>query len=70
MFDSVNPITSTKRASRYDPPMNTQLPSIADLPAHIQAKIEAFNARPARRATDVRVQGWSIVEPSLPGRTL
>jgi hypothetical protein len=42
---------------------HTPIPSIANLPAHVQIKIAQFNARPARRVEDVRVQGWSLIEP-------
>jgi hypothetical protein len=49
--------------------MSIPLPSIAGLPQAVQDKIAEFNARPARRVTDVRIQGWSVVEPqrSYPG---
>lgn len=31
----------------------------------VDGKVADFNARPARRYTDVRVQGWKIVEPEI-----
>lgn len=38
------------------------LPSLDGLPAHIIERINEFNARPARRVTDLRTLGWSIIE--------
>ncbi len=34
-------------------------------PATVAKVIEAFNARPARRATDLRIQGWHVVTPEV-----
>ena len=53
--------------------MSTQkLPTLAALRRQAEAvqqwadgKVADFNARPARRCTDFRVQGWRLVEPEV-----
>ncbi len=40
-------------------------PCIKDLPLWAQEKIAAFAARPARRVTDLRILGWTLIEPTL-----
>lgn len=38
------------------------VPSMEGLSDAVKARIAEYNARPARRVTDVRVHGWQMVE--------
>lgn len=54
-----------ERQSTPAPITVPSLPSLDSLSDTQRARITEFNARPARRSTDIRVRGWQIVEGDL-----